>query len=166
MSKIRTRDLITYLKPLFLFFVGTLMWLELIDSYYQSSKQLFCLQYSVNDLTISSLALFCLSIWLYLFVIVQPVKVHNAIQNMAYFRSRKVEDSRVLIESAKRWTIITLTTIVWDASCYGHVFWWGILMTLLSFLLSCLLVSRMRLSSELIVLLVLVQVITRLVFRL
>lgn len=72
MSKIRTRDLITYLKPLFLFFVGTLMWLELIDSYYQSSKQLFCLQYSVNDLTISSLALFCLSIWLYLFVIVQP----------------------------------------------------------------------------------------------
>lgn len=165
MSKNRTWDTIAYFRPLVFTFVGTLIWLKLIDSYYQTNNELFYLQYSLNDLTISSLALFCLSIWLYTMAIVQPVRKHYTIRKMAIVRSRKAENRRVLGESAKLWLIIAVTTIVWDVVCYGHIFWLGILIAILSYLLSCLLVIRIKLSNTLVILLVLIQIVGRLIFR-
>lgn len=166
MSKNRTWDTIAYFRPLVFTFVGTLILLKLIDSYYQTNNELFYLQYSLNDLTISSLALFCLSIWLYTMAIVQPVREHYTIRKMAVVRSKKTENKRVLIDCSNLWLVIMITTSIWDALCYGHIFWQGIVIFLVGYLLSWLLVIKIKLSNLLVVLLVLVQIMVRLVLRL
>lgn len=166
MFEIRTRDLVTYLRPLILACISTLILLKLIDSYYQTNSQLFYLQYSINDPTISSLALFCLSILLYTIAIIQPLRAHYAIQNMAVVRSKKTESKRVLIDCSNLWLVIMITTSIWDALCYGHIFWQEIVIFLVGYLLSWLLVIKIKLSNLLVVLLVLVQILVRLVLRL